>query len=133
MRLVNRDVPGNDRLVSLAADNAPPEVLLGLPGLTQTDVDAMTNARGALDPTDPATITGAWLVTQANMTAAKFLNLEKYITGRTMTYRVHSVGYFGRGGPRARIEAVIDVNQNHPRIVYYRDVTDLGRGFDLPR
>ncbi len=114
-------------------NNAPPEVLLGLPGLTQTDVDAMTNARGALDPTDPATITGAWLVTQANMTAAKFLNLEKYITGRTMTYRVHSVGYFGRGGPRARIEAVIDVNQNHPRIVYYRDVTDLGRGFDLPR
>lgn len=114
-------------------NNAPPEVLLGLPGLTQTDVDAMTNARGALDPTDPATITGAWLVTQANMTAAKFLNLEKYVTGRTMTYRVHSVGYFGRGGPRARIEAVIDVNQNHPRIVYYRDVTDLGRGFDLPR
>ena len=114
-------------------NNAPPEVLLGLPGLTQTDVDAMTNARGALDPTDPATITGAWLVTQANMTAAKFLALEKYVTGRTMTYRVHSVGYFGRGGPRARIEAVIDVNQNHPRIVYYRDVTDLGRGFDLPR
>ena len=114
-------------------NNAPPEVLLGLPGLTQTDVDAITNARGALDPTDPATITGAWLVTLANLSAAKFLNIEKYVTGRTMTYRVHSVGYFGRGGPRARIEAVIDVNQNHPRIVYYRDVTDLGRGFDLPR
>jgi hypothetical protein len=31
------------------------------------------------------------------------------------------------------VEAVIDANQGHPRIVYFRDLSDLGRGFELPR
>ena len=118
--------------------SAPPEVLAALPGLAQTDVDAITAARegivsGGTFATDPAATTAAFLVTQANLTPSKFQALEKYITGRTMVYRVHSVGYFGKGGPVARAEAVIDTNGGHPRIVYYRDLTDLGRGFDLPR
>jgi hypothetical protein len=117
---------------------AAPEVLAALPGLAQSDVDAITAARegilsGGTASTDPAATTGAFLVTQANLTPSKFQALEKYVTGRTMIYRVHSVGYFGRGGPTARAEAVIDTNGGHPRIVYYRDLTDLGRGFDLPR
>jgi hypothetical protein len=117
---------------------APPEVIAALPGLVQADVDGILSAREAVVSngtfaTDPAATTAAFLVTQANLTPAKFQAIEKYVTGWTMTYRVHSVGYFARGGPVARAEAVIDTNQGHPRIVYYRDLTDLGRGFDLPR
>jgi len=112
---------------------APPEVLAGLPGLTQDEVNAMVTVRQTLTPTDPAATTGAWLVTAANLSPTKFDAVEKYVTGKTMTYRVQSVGYFGTGGPAARVEAVIDTNQGHPRILYYRDLTDLGKGFDLPR
>ena len=112
---------------------APPEVLLGLPGLVQADVDAIVAARAGLDPADPATTTGAFLVTAANLTPAKFAALAPYVTGKTMVYRVHSVGYFGKGGPASRVEAVIDTNNGTPRILYYRDVTDLGKGFDLPK
>lgn len=114
-------------------NTAPPEVLAGLPGLTDADVSAILSARTGLTATDPATTTGAWLVTSANVKLSTFQTLEKYVTGRTQTYRVQSVGYFGKGGPVARVEAVIDTNQGHPRIVYFRDATDLGRGFDLPR
>jgi hypothetical protein len=114
-------------------NTAPPEVISALPGLTPEDVDMILAIRGSQDPLDPATTTGAWLVTEANLTPTKFRDLEKYVTGKTMTYRVQSVGYFGQGGPVARVEAVIDTNQGHPRIVYYRDLTDLGRGFELPR
>lgn len=117
----------------LNATTAPPEVLLGLPGLTQPEVDAMMAVRQTLNPTDPATTTGAWLVTAAGLSPTKFDAIEKYVTGRTSTYRLQSVGYFGTGGPAARVEAVIDTNQGHPRILYYRDLTDLGKGFDLPR
>lgn len=113
--------------------SAPPEVLAGLPGLTQDEVNAMVTVRQTLTPTDPAATTGAWLVTAANLSPTKFDAVEKYVTGKTMTYRVQSVGYFGTGGPAARVEAVIDTNQGHPRILYYRDLTDLGKGFDLPR
>jgi len=114
-------------------NTAPPEVLLALPGIVQADVDAILAGRANLVPTDPATTTGAWLVTIAGISPTTFRGLEKYITGRTMTYRVHSVGYFGQGGPVSRVEAVIDTNQGHPRILYFRDLTDLGRGFELPR
>jgi DNA uptake protein ComE-like DNA-binding protein len=114
-------------------NTAPPEVMAAVPGLTQENIDAIMAARTSLSPDDLATTTGAWLVTQANVPPEVYQSLDSYITGRTMTYRVHSVGYFGKGGPVARVEAVIDTNQGHPRILYYRDVSDLGRGFDLPR
>jgi type II secretory pathway component PulK len=114
-------------------NTAPPEVIAALPGLTPEDVEMILAVRDSQAPTDLATTTGAWLVTEAGLTPTKFRDLEKYVTGTTMTYRVQSVGYFGQGGPAARVEAVIDTNQGHPRIVYYRDLTDLGRGFDLPR
>ena len=118
-------------------NTAPREVLLALPGLADTDVDTMIAARSSLTPTDPATLSGAWIVTQAKLTAEKFKNIEKYIGGRTFTYRIQSVGYFGvAGGPVSRVEAVVDTALGIPRILYYRDLTDLGRGFtnaQLPR
>ena len=62
-----------------------------------------------------------------------FRQIERYVTGYTQTYRVQSIGYFGRGGPVARVEAVIDINGGKPRIVYFRDLTELGLGFSPPR
>ncbi len=122
-----------DMTPRINAMTAPPEVLLGLPGLVQADVDAIVAARAGLDPTDPATTTGAFMVTAGGLSPAKFAALAPYVTGKTMVYRVHSVGYFGKGGPAARVEAVIDTNGGTPRVLYYRDVTDLGKGFDLPK
>jgi len=114
-------------------NTAPSEVLLALPGMTQAYADAILANRGNLTPGDPTTTTGAWLMTTVGMPPETFRSMEKYVTGRTMTYRIQSVGYFGTGGPVSRVEAVIDTNQGHPRILYFRDLTDLGRGFDLPR
>lgn len=114
-------------------NTAPPEVLTALPALTADDVTAITAARGTLAADDPATLTGAWLATAANVKPNVLQALEPYVTGRSMTYRAQSVGYFAAGGPAARVEAVIDTNQGNPRIVYFRDLTDLGRGFELQR
>jgi type II secretory pathway component PulK len=115
-------------------NTAPAEVLSCLPGLTPDDVAAIVGARGGLTPNDPETLSGAWLVTAAGLSPTKFRGIERYISGRSNTYRVHSVGYFGQGGPVARVEAVIDTAQGMPRIVYFRDLSELGRGFpNLPR
>ena len=114
-------------------NTAPPEVLTALPGLTAEDVTAITTARSSLAADDAARGTGIWLVTAANLSPSKFQALEQYVTGRSMVYRVQSVGFFEKGGPAARVEAVIDTNLGHPRVVYYRDLTDLGRGFDIAR
>ena len=58
--------------------------------------------------------------------------MDQYVTARSQVYRVQAVGDFNGKGPTARIEAVIDSNNLRPRVLYYRDLTELGKGFDLP-
>jgi len=57
--------------------------------------------------------------------------LDPYITTRSQVYRFQSVGHLEGRGSQARIEAVIDTNMGRPRIVSWRNLTDLGRAFDL--
>jgi len=57
--------------------------------------------------------------------------LEPFITTRSQVYRIQSVGYFDGEGPTVRIEAVIDTNNGRPRILMRRDLTELGKGFDM--
>jgi hypothetical protein len=118
-----------EMLPRLNVNTAPREVLLGLPGLEEADIDGMISAREGLVPDDPAATSGAWLLTSANLTPAKFKALEKYVTGTSMIYRIESHGYLAGGSPLVRIEAVIDINLGSPRILYYRELTDL----DQPR
>jgi type II secretory pathway component PulK len=115
-------------------NTASQTVLSTLPGLTDADVQNILEHRPSpSDSTapDPIFQTPAWLLTEANLPASKVRSLDKYITARSQVYRVQSVGTFDKGGPVARVEAVIDTNLGRPRIVYYRDLTELGKGFDL--
>jgi type II secretory pathway component PulK len=114
-------------------NTAPKAVLSTLPGLEQQDIDSIMSKQPGSDPSraaDPIYQTPAWLYTECNVTPTKLQALERYITARTQVYRIQSIGYFERSGPVARIEAVIDTNQGKPRILYYRDLSELGRAID---
>jgi hypothetical protein len=124
---------GGEVIPRLNVNTAPQEVLTSLPGVSDTDVQNALSARSGLDLTTLEARTGAWLVTQAQMSPTVFQSLEKYISGRSSVYRVQSIGYFANSGPVARVEAVIDTTAGAPRILYFRDLTDLGKGFDPPR
>jgi type II secretory pathway component PulK len=115
-------------------NTASQTVLLSLPGLQQSDVTTIMNSRP--DPTtmsapDPVFQTPAWLMINANISATTMQALERYLTARGQVYRFQAIGYFDANGPASRIEAVVDTNNGRPRIVYYRDLTSLGKGFDL--
>jgi hypothetical protein len=115
-------------------NTAPTAVLQALPGLSDADIQSIVNNRPSPDATDvPDAIyqTTAWLVTQANISPKTMQTLEKYITAGSQVYRVQSVGYFDGGGPTVRIEAVVDANGGRPRIISFRDLTELGKGYDL--
>ncbi len=116
-------------------NTAPKGVLITLPGLDETDVQTILDTRPipGQEGTDTTFQSPSWLVTDANFTTAKLRTLERYITSKTQTYRVQSLGYFDQGGPVVRIEAVIDTNGGAPRILLFRDLTELGRGFEVPR
>lgn len=124
---------GTELPARVNVNTAPREVLLALPGIVEADVDAIISKRPTYlngDAPDAQFATPAWLISDNTLTVQKLQGLERYITARTQVYRVQSLGYFDEGGPMARIEAVIDANQGKPRIVYYRDLTDLGRSID---
>jgi type II secretory pathway component PulK len=74
--------------------------------------------------------TPAWLLTQANLSPATLKKLDPYVTARTGVYRMQVQGSFDNG-TASRVEAVIDVNNGRPRVVYWRNLTELGKGFDL--
>lgn len=109
-------------------------VLMTLPNITETQVQTIMEQRPALassEEPDEIYETPAWLMTEANIDAATMRSWERYITARSQVYRVQSLGYFDGGGPTARIEAVIDTNGGRPRILFYRELTELGKGFNL--
>ncbi len=115
-------------------NTAPQAVLATLPGLTDTDIEAIIASRpdpSLGEPPDTIYSTTAWLMTEASLSASKLQSLEKYITARSQVYRVQSVGYFDGGGPTARIEAIVDTNAGRPRIVYWRDLSQFGKGYNL--
>lgn len=114
-------------------NTAPEAVLMTLPDITEEDV--MTISAFRPDPTSPNTNTldlmsPAWILKNTDIPPTTLKKWENYITTRSQVYRVHSVGYFPNNGPVARVEAVIDMNAGRPRILYRRELSILGRGFD---
>ncbi len=115
-------------------NTAPRTVLATLPGLTETDIQTILDRRPSLtlsESADPIYQTPAWLLTEANINPIVLRALERYVTTRTQVYRIQAIGYFDGDPTVSRVEAVVDTNQGKPRIVYYRDLSELGRGFDV--
>jgi type II secretory pathway component PulK len=115
-------------------NTAPPEILRAFPNVTDADVQKFLDARPGLD-TDPALApvysTLAWLVTEAGVDPSLVKLYEPFITAQTQVYRVQVVGYFEQLGPAARLEAIIDTNGGRPRLLLWRDISELGRGFNF--
>lgn len=111
------------------------EVLLGLPEMTEALADAIVAAQPVDSTGMPLTdviaqrTTTGWLVAEGLVTLEQMQRLDRFLTARGDVYRVQSVGYFDAGGPVSRIEAVIDATQTPPRVVFFRELTDLGRGY----
>jgi len=105
--------------------------LVEVAGLKETDVQSIISQRPSSPGTNDIYKTPAWLLTDLQIPVSTMKKLDPYITTRSWVYRFQSVGYFEDGGPTARVEAVVDSNLGRPRIVYFRDLSELGKGFDV--
>jgi type II secretory pathway component PulK len=113
-------------------NTAPEAVLKSLPELTEEEVQKILSTRpdpGAAPPEEFDT--PAWLISEAGLKPETLSKLDKYITTKSQVYRVQVLGYYDGGGPTSRIEAVIDANGGRPRILHWRDLTELGKGFEM--
>ena len=73
---------------------ASSQVLSMLPVLTPTDVSSLISAQSSLMAGDPATTSGAWMVTTGGLSLSKYQAISQYVTGNSMLYRVQAVGYY---------------------------------------
>jgi len=72
-----------------------------------------------------------WLYSRAIVDLEQMKKLFPYVCVRGNVYRAQVIGYFDKGGPSARLEVVIDATNSPPRMVFWRDMTHLGRGYPL--
>jgi hypothetical protein len=57
--------------------------------------------------------------------------LLPYVTTGGSVYRGQVVGFFDGGGPAVRIEVVLDATASPPHVLFWREISQLGRGFSL--
>ncbi|NLX95641.1 MAG: general secretion pathway protein GspK [Rhodopirellula sp.] len=116
----------------LNINEAPQALLAAIPEITSETVDAILSQRQAAVESDSADRRHAtWLLTEGIVDLETMKKLLPYVTGRGSVYRAQVIGFFDRDGPSARIEAVFDATQRPARIVFWNELTLLGRGYPL--
>lgn len=104
------------------------------PVLTTEQIDAIVAAQpqftGPVTP-DIMYTSLAGLLADGTIDLLTLKTLDALITTKSEVYRFQVVAYYDGPGPMARAEAVVDTNSGRPRIVYWRELTELGPGFPL--
>jgi DNA uptake protein ComE-like DNA-binding protein len=118
-------VPGR-----INVNQAPAAVLLSIPKLDGQTVDRIISGR----PADPSQANSdrqypTWLYVEGLVDLNTMKQIMPYVTTSGRVFRAQVVGFFDRPGPTSRIEAVVDATSPIPRLLFWRDLSHLGRGF----
>ncbi len=102
-------------------NTAPPQVLLCLPGLDESDVDALVTRR-AETGADLDSI--AWVAEALPRGKAEAIGGQ--ITTRSYQFGADIVALSGDGRAYRRCRAVVDATRSPPRVLRWQDLTHLG-------
>lgn len=113
-------------------NQAPKTVLAGIPGMTETVLEEIISRREFEAPDElPNRRFETWLLAEAIVSLDEMRLLMPFITAGGDVYRTQVVGYYEGGGASARVEVVFDATDTKPRVLFWRDLSHLGRGFAL--
>ena len=123
----NKTIPGR-----IDINQAPRVVLQGIPGMTPDILEQILSQRQS-DPAqrDDSQRYETWLLSKGIVDLEQMKALLPFVCAGGCIYRVQVVGYFDAEGPEARIEAVIHAGTQPPRVIFWRDISHLGRGYPL--
>lgn len=110
-------------------NQAPAAVLMGIPGMTEEKVMAIMDARSFEDADSPNRQHETWLLVEGIVTLTEMKQLMPFVNAGGDVYRGQVVGYFQGGQASSRAEAVFDATTAAPRLVFWRDISHLGRGY----
>ena len=133
----NPTIPGR-----LNINQAPRLLLQGVPGLSDDMVDFIIQTRSVDPYQDQQNYYRheTWLLKQAGLsfllgnapfTLDDMKALQPFICGGGSVFRAQIIGYYEGGTASARGEVVLDATTVTPRILLWRDLSHLGRGYPL--
>ncbi len=103
---------------------APPEVLLCLPGLDETDVQTILQRRVSTG-IEPGML--GWF---AEALGEKAVSVGNRVTTRAYQYSADILAVSGNGRAFKRVRIVVDARSSPPKIIYRRDMTERGWPLD---
>lgn len=112
---------------------APSAILYGIPNLDPGVADMILETR----PSDPTIIDDenfryeTWLLTNGLVTLDEMKALMPFVTCGGNVFKAQVVGYLAGGGPSCRLETILDATVRPARVLFWRDMSHLGRGFPL--
>jgi hypothetical protein len=113
-------------------NQAPLPVLLAVPNMTEEAAQRIVELRGS----DPSAVAAAhqvptWPLSEGIVTLQEMKKLLPFLTTRGDVYRAQVVGFFDAAGPFTRVEVVVDATGPVARVLSWREVNHLGRGYSL--
>lgn len=113
-------------------NQAPKALLQAVPGMTEEILTEILSRRSPeADPNMPLRRSEAWLLAEGIVTLTEMKSLSAFLCGGGDVYRAQVVGYFQGGQAASRAEVLLDATASPPRILLYRDISHLGRGYAL--
>ena len=125
----NPTIPGR-----ISINHAPRAILLGVPGMTEELADSIISLRDGIDPStgeDPNRQHETWPLVEGLVSVEEMRLLAPFLNAGGDVFRAQVVGFYHQFGASARIEVVVDATGDEPRVVFWRDITHLGRGYPL--
>jgi len=111
-------------------NECPAELLYGIPLLSEEAIQSILELRG-VESDDPNRNFETWPLVEGIVTLEEMRMLTPLLCGGGDVYRGQIVGYFETVGAYHRAEVIVDATSVNPTVVSWRDLSHLGRGFDL--
>lgn len=110
-------------------NECPAELIRGIPMLDEETAEAIIEAR-AQQVQDDNRRYETWPLVEGIVSLEQMRTLMPILTGGGDVYRAQIVGYFEAGNIASRAEVIINATGVNPRVISFRDLSHLGRGFD---
>jgi DNA uptake protein ComE-like DNA-binding protein len=113
-------------------NQAPREIMTGIPGMTEELLEQIISMRTP-EPEleDPSRQHETWLLAEGLVTLDEMRTLLPFVCAGGDVYRTQVVGFYDDGQASSRLEVLLDATEQPPRLLLWRDISHLGRGFSL--
>lgn len=116
----------------LNINQAPKNLLQAIPGMTEQMLTEILSRRmPESDVNLPIRRHEAWLMAEGIVTLEEMKLLAPFLCAGGDVYRAQVVGYFQGGAIASRVEVILDATESPPRVLLWRDLSHLGRGYAL--